>query len=247
MIAVDKCTVLHCAVRFSHHEIVRRLLDFGANSDTQRKGGETPIFDAVVRRGSRMVNILLESKANLFTCTTGGQIPLHIAAGHGSDQLVLQLIDEEPGTALQEDERGWHSLHYTALSGYVKILNVLMNVRSETLKLEDQMSYVSAADKMDAIQLIRYLLIIYPDNRILWRSIGNEYLQRNRLAKAVSAFDESYSTAIGWSRTEGIETVDLGSGCGTRIQEAQFKFVDGTEWDFSDVCIEYREACGFNT
>ncbi len=106
----DDCTLLHEACRFSRKEIVDILLKNGASVEGYYKGN-APLHLAIEgdsrennltkpeemldykKRRREVVKLLLEAKADCETPNEAGDLPLHIAAKFGYNDLVEILLE----------------------------------------------------------------------------------------------------------------------------------------------------------
>ncbi len=100
----DGATALHMAVREGQYLVVVILLGEGAEIDATTDLGETPLFEAVVSQRHNIVTLLIEKGAevNINACTVARHnknrptkiwfTPLHVAAGMGDKNNVLQLL-----------------------------------------------------------------------------------------------------------------------------------------------------------
>ncbi|NP_899192.1 transient receptor potential cation channel, subfamily N, member 1 [Danio rerio] len=94
--ARDGQTALHIAVENCRPQVVQMLLGFGAH--VQLRGGkaqETPLhISARVKEGERAAEMLLKSGAEVNAEQENGETALHVAARHGSLQMIRALIQE---------------------------------------------------------------------------------------------------------------------------------------------------------
>ncbi|KAM3524743.1 hypothetical protein MY4038_007610 [Beauveria bassiana] len=120
-------TPLHVAVQ-SHGDdidLVRLILERGADPDTWGKRGETSLHIASRNGHARVVRQLLVSGANPNLVDSSGFTSLHIATENGLDPVVrvlLRLEDEgddamtdpayEAADVEIETPRGWRAIHY---------------------------------------------------------------------------------------------------------------------------------------
>lgn len=89
-------TALHMAVLCGHDEVVRLLLEAGANPNTQEKRNKrTPLFDAVRLGHHDIVAELLNSKANPNIPNIHGDMPIVVAAKDGDIPLVYKLATKK--------------------------------------------------------------------------------------------------------------------------------------------------------
>jgi hypothetical protein len=90
-------TPLHVAVRQKSEEIVKLLLERGANVNAQNaKSLETPLHVAINhRRPSKIIlNCLLDHGANIEAADSKGMTPLHIAVRQQNEQIVKLLLEK---------------------------------------------------------------------------------------------------------------------------------------------------------
>jgi len=91
----DGWTPLHLAVFFGHIDLVRFLLEAGAEIDALSKNGQdlTPLHSALANPHHAKVGLLLiEKGADITLAQSQGYTPLHYAAANGSDDVVIRLL-----------------------------------------------------------------------------------------------------------------------------------------------------------
>lgn len=91
----DGWTPLHMAVFFGHIDLVRLLLDAGADIDALSKNGQdlTPLHSALANPHHARVGLLLiEKGADITLAQSDGYTPLHYAAANGTDDVVIHLL-----------------------------------------------------------------------------------------------------------------------------------------------------------
>ncbi|TRM57341.1 hypothetical protein BD626DRAFT_586757 [Schizophyllum amplum] len=81
-----RCTPLHCAAYHKQVEIVRLLIDKGANIEAQDEAGWTPLRFAASNRHLEIARLFVEHGANVTAV-------LHIAAQDGNLELARLLLD----------------------------------------------------------------------------------------------------------------------------------------------------------
>ena len=116
---------LHEAVDDGHAEIVKVLIDAGADLNNQRFDGRTPLHMAVSRNSINIVKALLDARAYIDHVDYNYITPLHIAVSLGHRDIVELLLSE--GASLHARKR--HDvtpLHMAASSGWVDVAEALI-------------------------------------------------------------------------------------------------------------------------
>lgn len=121
-------TLLSAAARYDQHELVKMLLDAGADHRAVDKNGNTALHHAVRQRNTTTANILLSAGANpnvrndlertpLIEAAHQGQIPTaRLLLDHGADLETFDLLLETPFLAAAK--RGhWHLVRFLLARG----------------------------------------------------------------------------------------------------------------------------------
>jgi ankyrin repeat protein len=125
------------AAEEGRYEVVKLLLEQGANLYTENKYGKTPnrisvkiqdrafpLHLAAQRRQYEIVKLLIENGANLDTENKNGNTPLHLAAFERRYEIVKLLI--EKGADLNtKNKDGDTPLHLAAQDGRCEIIKLL--------------------------------------------------------------------------------------------------------------------------
>ena len=77
----EQQTALHLAARKAHKEVVKLLLDKGADPNAQTSTGVTPLYDAAQNADYETVKIMVDGGARVKTRPDDGFTPLHVAVG----------------------------------------------------------------------------------------------------------------------------------------------------------------------
>ncbi|XP_076655935.1 uncharacterized protein LOC143360718 isoform X2 [Halictus rubicundus] len=126
-------TPLHLAIVNGDIEIVKMLLDRGADIDAKNKCGCTPLYNAVRNKKMKVIELLLKHRANVNARDNNGKSPLCVAAEGGCLQIVEHLLeysaDVNAITYIKARIyfcEGYTPLHYAVESGSEKIVNLLL-------------------------------------------------------------------------------------------------------------------------
>ncbi|PON29848.1 hypothetical protein TGAM01_v201214 [Trichoderma gamsii] len=145
-------TPLLCAIKGGHEQIVRILLEKGADPNSRNIVGQTPLLDAAARGSVAIVKALLDKGADLnYKIGTSGtplshairrghaeivkillegganldRMSLFIAAKHGQEVVVKALLERgvDPN---RQDCFNRSSLSYAAQKGYTAVVKILL-------------------------------------------------------------------------------------------------------------------------
>ena len=119
----DGMTALHWAVLQEDAEMVRRLLEAGADVDATTQYGVSPLEIACQRGDAETVGQLLTAKPRLDS--PGVRSPLMTAARQGSLQVVDRLLNAG-ASAEVTDESGQTALMWAAAAGHSAVVDRLI-------------------------------------------------------------------------------------------------------------------------
>ncbi|KAJ0419187.1 hypothetical protein BJY00DRAFT_324533 [Aspergillus carlsbadensis] len=105
---LDRGTPLISAVMYGHQEVLKLLLEYGADPES-----------------------LLDSGADPYSQTTNGKSALSVAAASGQVNVVKALLDLGADTALSDSD-GWTPLHMASSRGHVEIVEALLDSGANT-------------------------------------------------------------------------------------------------------------------
>ncbi|MDF2549970.1 MAG: ankyrin-3-like [Chlamydiales bacterium] len=162
--ARDVCgtTPLHLALQNRHLELVKCLLQNGANANLPDPLGFTPLHIACQMGCLEAALELIDShQAQVNAKSSIGLAPLHIACREGHLDLVERLI-EKGATTYLEDNRGFTPLHYACQKGSLPIVIFLAQFQDDLdlFTQEDISSPLHQALKYDQFQVALYLMTV---------------------------------------------------------------------------------------
>ncbi|PJZ69582.1 hypothetical protein CH373_08695 [Leptospira perolatii] len=121
----DGWTPLHLASHFGRTELVRYLLEKGANIQAKSRSkfsyGNSPLHAAVASGKEETVKLLLEKGADPnFSQEEGGYTPLHIAASRTGGGKLVQMLLEKGADPLIKTEDGQTAKDIALAKGNLK-------------------------------------------------------------------------------------------------------------------------------
>uniref|UniRef100_T1IHG8 Uncharacterized protein n=1 Tax=Strigamia maritima TaxID=126957 RepID=T1IHG8_STRMM len=111
-------TVLHLAARKHDLDILRMLVEFGAQVDAQNNDGQTVMHLAAADGDDPLMRFLLQAKANPNISDRLDRTPLHVAAEKGNTQVVDILTDKFKASVAERTKDGNTMLHIACMSGH---------------------------------------------------------------------------------------------------------------------------------
>lgn len=120
-------TALYNAARLGHLEIVRLLLQRGAEAVLPRYGGYTPINAAANNGHTKVVELLLEEhQIDIGKPENEGRGPLYNAAYYGHYEIVRLLLDRGADATVLSNA-GFAPFHVASQEGYTKIAGLIVD------------------------------------------------------------------------------------------------------------------------
>jgi len=117
-------TALTAALHDSRRDIIRRLLNRGANVNLKDKEGSTPLHYAARQPDEELADLLLANGADPNALDASGKTPLHHAAREDSD--IVRVLLKYGARADVTDKDGDTPVHEAALRGRVEIVELLL-------------------------------------------------------------------------------------------------------------------------
>ncbi len=124
-------TPLHLAVRLNNLEIIKLLLQAGADTRVKNKLSETPLHVSAMFGNIEMIDLLLDKdEAGIQDKTDNGHSLLHTAARQNNSEIIKHLIAK--GLAVDiKDDKGWTPLHMAANNGHINVARILIDHRAD--------------------------------------------------------------------------------------------------------------------
>jgi ankyrin repeat protein len=147
-------SALHYAASEGHTEVVRALLEGGANPRVSALGGMTPLFLAAAGGHAETAKLLVQHGADKNARSPW--CPLRVAAGEGHAEVVRTML------ALGADPEGHNipPLMAAASSGHVAIMEMLVKAGAKInrVTLDDFSSALTVAAARGQVQAVEWLL-----------------------------------------------------------------------------------------
>lgn len=113
------------AVDRGHGEVVRLLLDRGADPDAKGEGGFTPLGAAALHGHARIARLLLAAGASTEERGSSGNTPLIEAVLLDRREVVRELLPYRPDAA-RHNREGLSAVALAARLGHVEVLDMLL-------------------------------------------------------------------------------------------------------------------------
>ncbi|CAG7937699.1 unnamed protein product [Penicillium salamii] len=123
-------TPLHCATEEGQADIVRLLIEAGANKETRDCDGQTPLHCAIEQKNEDIVRLLLEAGADKEAKVYFRKTPLIIAAYGGCEAIVRLLLDAGADKDARDTDGGT-PLHYAIEQRHEHIVCLLLEVGTD--------------------------------------------------------------------------------------------------------------------
>ncbi|KAG7279487.1 hypothetical protein CRUP_035873 [Coryphaenoides rupestris] len=118
-------TPLYMASQENHLEVVKFLLENGANQSIPTENGFTPLHIACKKNHIRVMDLLLKHSASLEAVTESGLTPLHVTSFMGHLNIVKILLQKgaSPSASNVKVET---PLHMASRAGHYEVANFLL-------------------------------------------------------------------------------------------------------------------------
>ncbi|ROT61622.1 putative serine/threonine-protein phosphatase 6 regulatory ankyrin repeat subunit B isoform X3 [Penaeus vannamei] len=116
--AHTKDTALHIACRRRETELVRLLVEAGANTDEKNSAGQTPLHIAAEEGDEATVKYFYSVHVNPNHTDNDDKTPIHIAAERGFTQIVDTLAEKFKASVMDRTKDGSTLVHIASLHGH---------------------------------------------------------------------------------------------------------------------------------
>lgn len=122
-------TPLHYAVKYNNIDVVRILLEKGADINVSGKGNTTPLHYATrymkENDDCSLLQLLIYSEANANAVDDSGSTPLHYACLKGNEKAVRELLKVKDIDVKAQDKLNTQPIHHACAFGSLDILDLL--------------------------------------------------------------------------------------------------------------------------
>jgi ankyrin repeat domain-containing protein 50 len=168
--------------------------------DARDHEGYTALSEAARNGHKQIVCALLDHGAEVNAEAENGLTALHRAARNGYTNIVRELLERGADFDVR-DEDGWSALHFAAWHGHAEVFNELCRwtytVNGKVLGTQSVRGGLQNDTVENFEALLRVWLTDNPDDFVMWRAEGNEYLRRGMYVAAANAFDASVNAQRG--------------------------------------------------
>ncbi|XP_026667466.1 uncharacterized protein LOC113464032 [Ceratina calcarata] len=132
----DGSTILHLTIRRRRTDInlIKILVNSGADINCLDLHGDTPLHTAVRYRNMEAARLLIERKANVNAKSINGSTPLHLTAYHAFTGMedICRLLVERGADVNARRNRGDTALHIAAKKGFLDVVDLLCSSGADT-------------------------------------------------------------------------------------------------------------------
>ncbi|KAL7045286.1 hypothetical protein ACKWTF_002184 [Chironomus riparius] len=118
-------TALHLAARRHDTDMVRILVDYGANVDTQNGEGQTALHIAAAEGDEALVKYFYGVRASAHIVDNQDRTPMHLAAENGHASIIELLADKFKASIYERTKDGSTLMHIASLHGHAECAQML--------------------------------------------------------------------------------------------------------------------------
>lgn len=151
-------TALYVACHYGHTEIVKLLLEHGADAKSTARNSWSCLFVAAKKGFTEIVRMLIDHGANVLAKNRNDMTALNIAAYGGFIEIAQILLDKDARNIDEGDNMGARPLHAAVQKGNLEMLKLLVEYGADINKKTNSdisILYVAAYSGHSAI--VEYL------------------------------------------------------------------------------------------
>ncbi|KAM0431394.1 hypothetical protein ACHAPT_005371 [Fusarium lateritium] len=150
-------TALHKAAENGRVEIVKLLIDSGADVEASGDGQDTALHRAVAKGQMESVKVLLSLRADKGARGTQGKSMLHVAAENGRLEMAQLFVDINADLEATDHE-GNTPLHLASSSGKMDLVKFLLdknaNIEAENKSRDTPLRLAAMSEEDDVVRLL---------------------------------------------------------------------------------------------
>lgn len=156
-------TALGLSALFGYTELVKLLLECGAEPNMGHKAGTSPLSFAAPHGYLEIVDLLLENGADPNHADAQGFTPLIDAARNGHEGVVLALLDAKANPNAKSFKFKITALHIAAREGFHKIVKILLDRGASHTEIPSALSQAVENGHTEAASLLLSQLNTHPN------------------------------------------------------------------------------------
>ena len=206
--AEEDNTALIRAACLGKTEVVRQLLDRGADIEAKDKNGETALIRAAWVGETKVVRLLLDRGADIEAKDKDGETALIWAACLGEAEVVRLLLDR--GANIEAKGRhGYTALMVSAINGRIGIIKILLaagaNMGAKNENGETALILAERKGQDQVSDLLRVTGVRYSADLRHAAKVGDVALVSRLLDKGsdIESMDNTGETALSWAAKQG--------------------------------------------
>lgn len=118
-------TALHLAARRRDVDMVRILVDYGTNVDTQNGEGQTALHIAAAEGDEPLLKYFYGVRASASITDNQDRTPMHLAAENGHANVIEILADKFKASIYERTKDGSTLMHIASLNGHAECATML--------------------------------------------------------------------------------------------------------------------------
>ncbi|CAL4969321.1 unnamed protein product [Urochloa decumbens] len=179
-------TPLFCAIEGENVEVVKYLLNHGANQDKADHEGQTPLHSAAAIGDCEMVELLIAKGAYVDPVAVGGT-PLHVAATKGQDSTMKILLEHNADCNKMDMIFGVTPLFAAINVGSVKCVKLLVEAGAD---INEDCMFSAFFESMNGLDVSSECLNFLLETT----AAGAEHANKGKIAKLKSLGSEAVET-----------------------------------------------------
>lgn len=159
-------TALIIASEIGNIEIVKLLLEYGADTDIQTENRVTALISAIANDHIEIVKLLLEYGADTNVQDEDGWVPLMSATEIGNIEIVKLLLEYRADINIKT-KNGGTALIIASQNGYIEVVKLLLEHSADTnVQDENEVTPLMFASSNGYIEIVKLLLEYNVDTNV---------------------------------------------------------------------------------